>query len=119
MTGKLYTASISTWDMVLTRQTQVRFKQVNPRHGRYIIQRQAHGSTIAAQMPLMAYGNTFLMVCMAALYVHPLGEQPAKEFYMVFGQLFNTADKGLFKGTNGTVGSFDIAKCRSARFNVD
>ena len=42
--------------------------------------------------------------------VHPLGEQPAKEFYMVFGQLFNTADKGLFKGTNGTVGSFDIAK---------
>jgi nitrite reductase (NO-forming) len=42
--------------------------------------------------------------------VHPLGETPAKEFYMVFGQLFNTADKGLFKGTNGTVGSFDIAK---------
>jgi nitrite reductase (NO-forming) len=42
--------------------------------------------------------------------VHPTGEQPAKEFYMVFGQLFNTADKGLFKGTNGTVGSFDIGK---------
>ncbi|MFZ0893627.1 MAG: hypothetical protein WBE34_21020 [Candidatus Nitrosopolaris sp.] len=29
---------------------------------------------------------------------------------MVFGQLFNTSDKGLFKGTNGTIGSFDIAK---------
>jgi len=42
--------------------------------------------------------------------VHPTGEQPAKEFYMVFGQLFNTADKGLFKGTSGTVGSFDITK---------
>jgi nitrite reductase (NO-forming) len=41
--------------------------------------------------------------------VHPTGEQPAKEFYMVFGQLFNTADKGLFKGANST-GSFDIAK---------
>lgn len=49
--------------------------------------------------------------------VQHLGEQPAKEFYMVFGQLFNTADKGLFKGTNGRLGSFDIA--RSARFNVD
>ena len=41
--------------------------------------------------------------------VHPTGEQPAKEFYMVFGQLFNTADKGLFKGANST-GSFDIGK---------
>jgi nitrite reductase (NO-forming) len=42
--------------------------------------------------------------------VHPLGEQPAKEFYMVFGQLFNTADKGLFNGTKGAVGSFSIGK---------
>lgn len=42
--------------------------------------------------------------------VHPLGEQPAKEFYMVFGQLFNTADKGLFNGTKGAVGSFSIVK---------
>lgn len=41
--------------------------------------------------------------------VHPLGEQPAKEFYMVFGSIFNTLDKGLFKGANGT-GSFDITK---------
>jgi hypothetical protein len=45
--------------------------------------------------------------------VHPLMEQPAKEFYMVFGQLFNTADKGLFKGAGGASaapGSFDITK---------
>jgi nitrite reductase (NO-forming) len=45
--------------------------------------------------------------------VHPLVEQPAKEFYMVFGQLFNTADKGLFKGAGGAsapAGSFDITK---------
>ncbi|MDP9289078.1 MAG: multicopper oxidase domain-containing protein [Thermoproteota archaeon] len=42
--------------------------------------------------------------------VHPLGEQPAKEFYMVFGQLFNTADQGLFNGTKGKVGSFDLKK---------
>jgi len=41
--------------------------------------------------------------------VHPLGETPAKEFYMVFGQLFNTASEGLFKGANKT-GSFDIGK---------
>ena len=42
--------------------------------------------------------------------VHPLGETPAKEFYMVFGQLFNTADQGLFNGTKGKVGSFDLKK---------
>jgi nitrite reductase (NO-forming) len=42
--------------------------------------------------------------------VHPTNETPAKEFYMVFGQLFNSADKGLFKGSGGAVGSFDIAK---------
>jgi nitrite reductase (NO-forming) len=42
--------------------------------------------------------------------VHPTNETPAKEFYMVFGQLFNTADKGLFKGSGGAVGSFDITK---------
>jgi nitrite reductase (NO-forming) len=42
--------------------------------------------------------------------VHPLSEQPAKEFYMVFGSIFNTADKGLFKGTGNVTGSFDINK---------
>jgi nitrite reductase (NO-forming) len=40
--------------------------------------------------------------------VHPLGETPAKEFYMVFGQLFSTKDQGLFNGTKGATGSFDL-----------
>src|SRR6059036_2376887 len=29
---------------------------------------------------------------------------------MVFGEIYNNADKGPFVGTNGTVGSFDIGK---------
>ena len=29
---------------------------------------------------------------------------------MVFGENYNSADQGLFKGTNGKTGSFDIAK---------
>lgn len=44
------------------------------------------------------------------IVVHPQNEQPAKEFYVAFGQIFNNADQGLFKGTNGKNGSFDIAK---------
>jgi nitrite reductase (NO-forming) len=47
------------------------------------------------------------------LVVHPINEKPAKEFYVSFGEIYNSADKGLFKGTNGTVGSFDIAKFAS------
>jgi nitrite reductase (NO-forming) len=45
-----------------------------------------------------------------AIVVHPQNEQPAKEFYVAFGEIYNSADQGLFKGTNGTVGSFDITK---------
>lgn len=45
-----------------------------------------------------------------ALVVHPQNEEPAKEFYLSFGEIFNTADKGLFVGTNGTVGTFDLTK---------
>jgi nitrite reductase (NO-forming) len=45
-----------------------------------------------------------------ALVVHPQNEQPAKEFYLSFGEIFNTADKGLFVGSNGTVGTFDLTK---------
>ncbi len=33
-----------------------------------------------------------------AIIVHPKIEKPAKEFYMVFGEIYNTADKGLFSG---------------------
>ena len=35
-----------------------------------------------------------------AIIVHPKNEEPAKEFYMVFGEVYNTADKGLFSGTS-------------------
>jgi nitrite reductase (NO-forming) len=44
------------------------------------------------------------------IVVHPHNEKPAKEFYVVFGEIYNSADKGPFAGTNGTVGSFDIVK---------
>lgn len=44
------------------------------------------------------------------IVVHPQNEEPAKEFYVSFGEIYNSADQGLFKGTNGTVGSFDITK---------
>jgi nitrite reductase (NO-forming) len=42
--------------------------------------------------------------------VHPENEEPAKEFYLSFSENYNTADKGLFVGTNGTVGTFDLTK---------
>jgi nitrite reductase (NO-forming) len=45
-----------------------------------------------------------------AVVVHPEEEQPAKEFYLSFGENFNTADKGLFVGANGTTGTFDLTK---------
>nr|ACY24491.1 copper-containing nitrite reductase [uncultured crenarchaeote 29d5] len=44
------------------------------------------------------------------IVVHPTNEEPAKEFYMVFSEIYNSADKGPFVGTNGTAGSFDIGK---------
>jgi nitrite reductase (NO-forming) len=44
-----------------------------------------------------------------AIIVHPANEKPAKEFYVVFSELYNTADQGLFTGANAT-GSFDIIK---------
>jgi nitrite reductase (NO-forming) len=43
------------------------------------------------------------------IVVHPPNEQPAKEFYVVFGEIYNGADSGLFKKVNAT-GSFDIGK---------
>jgi nitrite reductase (NO-forming) len=43
------------------------------------------------------------------IVVHPTNEEPAKEFYMVFSEIYNNADKGPFVGSNGT-GSFDIGK---------
>ena len=44
------------------------------------------------------------------IVVHPTNEEKAKEFYVVFSELYNNADKGPFVGTNGTAGSFDIGK---------
>jgi nitrite reductase (NO-forming) len=44
------------------------------------------------------------------IVVHPKNERPAKEFYLVFGEIYNTKDGGPFVGSNGTTGSFDIGK---------
>jgi nitrite reductase (NO-forming) len=43
------------------------------------------------------------------IVVHPQNEKPAKEFYLTFSELYNTADQGPFKGAN-TTGSFDLVK---------
>jgi len=45
-----------------------------------------------------------------ALIVHPENEKPAKEFYVVFSDLYNSADQGPFNGTHGKTGSFDLKK---------
>ena len=47
-----------------------------------------------------------------AIIVHPTKEKPAKEFYVVFGEIYNSEDGGPFVGDNSTdtAGSFDIGK---------
>ena len=47
-----------------------------------------------------------------AIIVHPTKEKPAKEFYVVFGEIYNAEDTGLFAGdeTPETAGSFDLGK---------
>jgi nitrite reductase (NO-forming) len=44
------------------------------------------------------------------IIVHPKNEKAAKEFHMIFSEVFNSADKGFFRGTDGSVGSFDFSK---------
>ncbi len=44
------------------------------------------------------------------LVVHPENEKPAKEFYVVWGEIYNSADGGVFVGSDGKVGSFDVGK---------
>jgi nitrite reductase (NO-forming) len=41
--------------------------------------------------------------------VHPQNEQPAKEFYMVFGEIYTNNVQGLFTPANGT-GTLDLNK---------
>ncbi|MDQ3872201.1 MAG: plastocyanin/azurin family copper-binding protein [Thermoproteota archaeon] len=41
--------------------------------------------------------------------VHPPTERPAKEFYVVFGEIFSNNVNGLYTKANGT-GSFDVGK---------
>ncbi|MPZ07106.1 MAG: multicopper oxidase domain-containing protein [Nitrososphaeraceae archaeon] len=43
------------------------------------------------------------------IVVHPQNEEPAKEFSVVFSEIYNNADPGVFNEVNGT-GSFDIGK---------
>ena len=44
------------------------------------------------------------------IIVHPKNEKAAKEFHMIFSEVFNSADKGYFIGTEGKIGSFDFNK---------
>jgi nitrite reductase (NO-forming) len=41
--------------------------------------------------------------------VHPENERPAKEFYLVFGEIYSSNVDGLFTPVNGT-GTFDVAQ---------
>ncbi|MFL6403587.1 MAG: multicopper oxidase domain-containing protein, partial [Nitrososphaeraceae archaeon] len=52
------------------------------------------------------------------IIVHPTNEQPAKEFYVVYGEIYNSKDKGLFQPVNGT-GSFDIAKFATGQNDLE
>jgi nitrite reductase (NO-forming) len=53
-----------------------------------------------------------------AIVVHPINEKPAKEFYMTFSELYNTADQGPFKGANAT-GTFDLVKFISGQPDLE
>jgi nitrite reductase (NO-forming) len=44
------------------------------------------------------------------IVVHPKNEKVAKEFHMIFSEIYNSADKGFFRGTGGKIGSFDFNK---------
>ena len=44
------------------------------------------------------------------IVVHAPNEKHAKEFYIVFSELYNSADSGLFEGTSGKIGSFSLDK---------
>jgi nitrite reductase (NO-forming) len=44
------------------------------------------------------------------IIVHPSKENQAKEFYVVFGEIYNNVDKGMYIGTNGTTGFLDMNK---------
>ena len=43
------------------------------------------------------------------IVVHPQNEQPAKEFYVVFGEIYSNNVQGLFTAANGT-GTLDLNK---------
>jgi nitrite reductase (NO-forming) len=49
--------------------------------------------------------------------VHPQNERPAKEFYVVFGEIYSNSVPGLFMPANGT-GSFDVNKFLAANPDV-
>ena len=53
------------------------------------------------------------------IVVHPKNEKPAKEFYMVVGEIYNTEDRGLFIGAsnsaNATSATTTTAVCINKR----
>lgn len=44
------------------------------------------------------------------LIIHSKNELPAKEFFISFNEIYNNKDLGFFKGTNNTIGTFDMNK---------
>ncbi len=54
------------------------------------------------------------------IIVHPKNEVVAKEFRIIFSEIFNSVDNGIFKGTGGKIGSFDFNKfLENKKFNFD
>ena len=58
----------------------------------------------------MAYGNTLASGMYGGIVVHPKNEKAAREFHIIFSEIYNSADKGFFRGTEGKIGSFDFNK---------
>ena len=51
------------------------------------------------------------------IVVHPATEKPAKEFYVVFGEIYSNNVDGVFTAANGT-GSFDVAQFLSGNPDI-
>ena len=51
------------------------------------------------------------------IVVHPKNEKPAKEFYMVVGEIYNTEDRGLFVGASNSANATSATTTTAACIN--
>ena len=53
------------------------------------------------------------------IVVHPKNEKPAKEFYVVFGEIYNAADRGLFVGASNSANAIQQLLQLAAAFTKE